>query len=356
MAEVVYLIGNGLSVGVSPTFRVDALTAKLNESLSATTRAALIEIATLGRPDSAIGVTSATLGFEDYAGPIDRIAAALRTLAPLAEQGQSSAVLWDAYEYLRGRYLQLAGTVLAEIASATSLGATDKWEELNRFADEIRGLHVRHPSAVFTLPYDTLLESAMIEAHCGWFYDGFAGPDLILNDPLHCFPGRMPVYHLHGSVLWYQSPDDIIGKSRSDSESHRDQMEKWKVGDDSAGLPVVILTDLKTRAAAQYPFDLFYAEFWDELAGARHLVVGGYGFNDTPVNQVIRRWLIDRVSGYRRTLEIWAPGDMTQALAALDLPEDAMERVESLTMTLPDPQIVRNLGTRLDARRTPALP
>ena len=98
MAEVVYLVGNGLSVGVSPAFRVDALTAKLNETLDLATRDALLEIATLGHPDSPIGVASPILGFEDFAGPIDRIAAALRTLAPLAEQGQASAVLLRRFE------------------------------------------------------------------------------------------------------------------------------------------------------------------------------------------------------------------------------------------------------------------
>ncbi len=351
MAEVVYLVGNGLSVGVSPAFRVDALTAKLNLPLDEATRAALIEIATLGRPDPPTGEAPSVLGFEDYAGPIDRIAAALRTLAPLAEHGQHSDVLWEAYEYLRGRYLQLAGTVLAEIAAATSLGNTNDWEHLNQFADEIRSLHTRHPSAVFTLSYDTLLDSAMIEAHRGWFYDGFAGQSMVLNDPLDCFAGTMPVYHLHGSVLWSQAADGTISKSRSDSAPHHDQMEKWRVGDDSAGLPVVILTDLKTRAAAQYPFDLFYSEFWDELANSRRLVVAGYGFHDTPVNQVVRRWLMDPKVGGGRVLEVWAPGDMTQAVASLGLPEEVTGQVESLDVALPDPQVVKDLGKRLEAGR-----
>jgi hypothetical protein len=348
VSEVVYLFGNGLSMGVSSAFGVQALTERLNSSLDDTTRHALTEIAALGRPDG-VPTLGGPLGFEDYAGPIDRVAAAVRALAPLADPDGSSAILLEAYDYLRRRYTQLVGLVLAEVASAASIGSQERWAELNAFAIELHRVHLLHSSAVFTLSYDTLLESAFIEAHIGWFYDGFAGAALTLNHPLNCFPGRLPVYHLHGSVLWYQTRDGLIRKTKSDGFMHRLLLEDWSQGKDDHGLPVVVLTDLKTRAVTQYPFDLFYGELWTELGKAKRLIVAGYGFHDLPVNAVLRSWLLDRDLGASRALEVWAPrSDLDEVAAVLDLDDDEQRRrVIVFDSTLPSVAAVAGLEKRL---------
>jgi SIR2-like domain len=343
---------NGLSVGVRPDFAVDALTVRLNESLDEPTREALAEIAVLGRPDSFSAPSADTpLGFEDYAGPIDRIASAVRTLAPLAEGSERAEVLWDAYEYLRLRYVQLVGLVLAEVVRAAHLAESARWEALNAFADEIWAIHNRVPSAVFTLSYDTLLESAMIEAHRGWFYDGFAG--MTLNHPLDCFPGTLPVYHLHGSALWYETPDGTIRKVRSDNPDHERLMEEWQEGRASLGLPVVVLTDLKTRAVGQYPFDILYAELWTELSEANTVVTAGYGFRDVPVNAVLRAWLNGARDDTPRALEVWSPhADLTRTAAgrALSLTDEQLHALVAVDVTLPDPAPLAALEGRVHRR------
>jgi SIR2-like domain len=348
VSEVVYLFGNGLSMGLSPAFGVDAITGRLNDSLDQPTRDALREIALLGRPDNVLP-QAGRLGFEDYAGPIDRVAAAVRALAPLAGPEGPSAVLLEAYAFLRRRYTQLVGLVLAEVASAASIGSADHWTELNAFATEVHRIHLTHSSAVFTLSYDTLLESAFIEAHIGWFYDGFAGTSLNLNHPLACYPGRLPVYHLHGSVLWYQTPEGVIRKTRSQGFMHELLLEEWAAGADEHGLPVVVLTDLKTRAVSQYPHDIFYAELWKELGDAKRLIAGGYGFRDLPVNAVLRAWLLDRDLGPSRTLEIWAPRpELDHVATALNLDDDELRaRLIGIETTLPTVAALQGLEARL---------
>jgi hypothetical protein len=287
VSDVVFLIGNGLSLGVSSAFSVGELTERLNAALDATTREALAEIAALGSPEPRAATQA--LGFEDLAGPVDRVAAAVRTLAPLARTVNETTVLGEAYEYLRRRYVQLVGIILSEITGSAHLAGRADWEGLNAFASALWDLQEQHETSVFTLSYDTLLESSLLETNRGWFYDGFAG--MRLNHPLDKRTGTLAAYHLHGSALWYERSDGAILKTPSDSTLRDVLLEDWRTGNQSYGLPVVVLTDLKSRAIGQYPFDLLYQEFWSELVGATTLVAAGYGFRDVPVNRVIRSWL-----------------------------------------------------------------
>lgn len=346
VSEIVYIIGNGLSIGVSEHFSVASLTNRLTEALDPATSEALAQVANLGRPDSDLGAPTASLGFEDYAGPIDRIAAAVRTLAPLAGAGAEGGVLWQAYEYLRRRYVQLVGLVLTEITGSAHLADSEKWQRLNAFTDALWALQSSHSSAVFTLSYDTLLESSMLESGRGWFYDGFAGRQL--NYPLDRRAGTIGVYHLHGSALWYERPNGDIGKVRSDSFMRDALLQEWSRGDETYGLPVVVLTDLKTRAASQYPFDLFYQELWSELSDASTVVMAGYGFRDVPVNRVIKSWLT-RPNEAAGRLEVWSTDGTRgrdRATTALDLDDGLRSRVYGYSVTLPDAAAIAALGER----------
>ena len=104
---------------------------------------------------------------------------------------------------------------------------------------------------------------------------------------------------------------------------------------------------LKTRAVAQYPFDLFYGEFWNELAAAHRLVAGGYGWRDAPVNAVIRAWLLGR-SDAPRVLEIRGPAEQRdRALSALSLDEEGTSRVGHYELSLPAPAAISSLASRL---------
>ena len=204
LADIVFLVGNGLSIGVSDHFAVANLTERLEAALDEPTRAALAEIAVLSAPEIAAGREARSAGFEDIVGPLDRIASAVRTLAPLAGSPDSAHVLIEAYEYLRQRYVQLVGIVLSEVTGAAHLPSSTDWTSLNDFADRLSKLNRQHDVVIFTLNYDTLLESALLERHPGRFYDGFAG--MSFNHPLDRRPGTIGAYHLHGSALWFQDP------------------------------------------------------------------------------------------------------------------------------------------------------
>lgn len=343
MSDIVYLFGNGLSMGVSPAFGTGTLTARLRGRLSAQERSALSDIRQFGRPDSLGEARHA--GFEDYAGPIDRVSAAVRALAPLADPGGPSRALIDAYAYLRRRYIQLVGIVLEEIESAASLGSSEQWGRLNNFTEALLNLHAERPSSLFTLSYDTLLESSLLNAGSSRFYDGFAGMEL--NQPLNCYPSKLRSYHLHGSVLWYAQPDGVIRKERSGTDAHHRRIQGWASGSVTDTLPVVLLTDLKTEAASQFPFDVFYAELWNELTDARLLVVGGYGFRDAPVNGVIRAWLMNSEAQPSRRLEVWGPAlSVLGVVNRMGLRAELAARISCKTVSLPDSAAVDALRRR----------
>lgn len=304
MSSVVFLFGNGLSIGVAPEFAVPAMTERLNSRLEPSMREALVELRQLSTPDLVVPAES-QLGFEQLAGPLDRVANAVQVLAPIARRADREDCLHQSHLYLRQRYLSIVGLILDDLASSARLGQTEGWSALNELGQALGRLHREHSTALFTLSYDTLLDSALIESYGGWFYDGFAGPGLLLNQPLDCWAGTMPLYHLHGSVLWYEDPIAGVRKVPSDSDLHRAQLEQWRTGEDQLGFPVVVLTDAKVPAVARHPFDLFYQELWNELGQARVLVIAGYAFGDEPVNRIVKSWL-SAPTAFQRVLEVWS--------------------------------------------------
>jgi hypothetical protein len=257
MAEVVVLFGNGLSIGVAPAFAVPAMTARLNEALDESMRRALADLRHVSTPDAAVP-PEAVLGFEQLLGPLDRVAHAVQSLAPLAKVVDRENCLNQSHAFLLSRYVSLVGLVMADLSASARLGNREAWTELNELAVQLRLMNDRHPVAIFTLSYDTLLDSALLESRGGWFYDGFAGTDMRLNQPLDRWPGTLPLYHLHGSVLWYEDADGRVRKARSDDFMHEALLEQWAEGSDSLGLPVVVLSDAKVPAVARHPFNLFY--------------------------------------------------------------------------------------------------
>lgn len=220
MSSVVFLFGNGLSIGVSPAFAVPAMTHRLNANLDGSLRDALDELRAVATPDVVVPAET-QFGFEQLAGPLDRVANAVQILRPFANNVDREDCLYQSHAYLRERYLGLVGVVLADVAASARLGSTQGWNDLNEMAFGLRALHAAHSTALFTLSYDTLLDSALIETQSGWFYDGFAG-GTYLNQPLDRWLGTTSLYHLHGSVLWYDDPGEGVRKARSDSFIHQD--------------------------------------------------------------------------------------------------------------------------------------
>jgi hypothetical protein len=137
-----------------------------------------------------------------------------------------------------------------------------------------------------------------------------------------------------------------VRKVRSDSFLRQSLIEQWIVGEGAAGLPVVVLSDLKSRAVARYPFDLLYQELWTELTDATTLVVAGYGFGDQPVNSMLERWS----TRTRGSMEIWSrdgPRARERAIMQLGLDEDRSDGIVGYSVALPDPKAIAELADRI---------
>jgi hypothetical protein len=353
----VLLIGNGLSTGFDPRLTGDSISQRVDAAMGEELSGLLHRIAELAQPERADEPIDAERGdFEYLAGPLDRLAEALLAIQDLVTRGGDVAAIRgirDASDELRRHYFRVVGTVLREVdACCIEPDADDArreaWGRLNDFAAEIVGWdgHANRVT-VFTLNYDSLLMSSMLEAS-EWVYDGFRG--LTLNSVLDRWDNPA-LYHLHGSASWIRIPEGIVSKERLDIMRSSNLLGRWADGDVTLGQPSVILTDLKTPVAARYPFVVFYEEFARCLAETGLVVVGGYGFGDRPVNRALALYLKDEAA---RRIRVWSPQPDRQQLVErlrtqLEANEGAIadNQVEVEQVTLPDVEALRRLRTEL---------
>jgi hypothetical protein len=349
---MIFVFGNGLSIGFDNRLATPAITERVVASLGDKYTDVLRDLAELGAPEDPdtvpLGVDRG--GFEQLAGPVDRMADALVAVQRLfigPDTVQLLAKLRDAADGLREHYVRIVGTVLREIDACCAVEHVDderraSWQAMNAFAAELVTLR----ATMFTLNYDSLLMSALLE-HAEYVYDGFRS--LSLNDPLDRW-SEPALYQLHGSVAWQRAPDGSVSKRRLQDMRDGELLEAWAGGDMDRGLPAVILTDLKTRYTEQYPFSVFYDELHRELSNESLVVVGGYSFGDRPLNRALARFLSRST---QNRLLVWSPSGArdtyvrrlrTQSLAG----EQAIcaEQVSVECVRLPDSEALRRLRRR----------
>lgn len=356
--STVLLIGNGLSTGFDERLSGEAITARVKEALGGELVDLLGRIADLAQPERADQPLGADRGeFEELAGPLDRLAEALLAIQDLVNLGGDAASLRgirEASEELRRQYFSIVGTVLHEVDACCVEPKPDDerraaWGRVNNFAAEIvNWTDAENRVTVFTLNYDSLLMSAMLEAS-QWVYDGFRGREL---NPILDRWQNPALYHLHGSVSWVRKSEGIVTKRRLDEIREANQLDRWAAGDIDEGQPSVVLTDLKTPVAGRYPFVVFYEELARCLSNTRLAVVGGYSFGDKPVNRALALYL--KENPFRR-LRIWAPQpDRERYLERLRLQLQGAEgtiaddQIEVDEVTLPDAEAVKRLRTELE--------
>jgi hypothetical protein len=277
----VVLVGNGLSIGFDARLSGRSITERVTAAIDDDLRTLLDRVVHLGQPESPDQPIGADRGaFEQLAGPLDRLAEALIAVQDLlAVAGDSEAVrgLGDASQELRRQYFRIVGTVLREVDACCIEPQPDDarraaWQRLNDFAAQLVDWNgAQNKVTVFTLNYDSLLLSSMLEAS-EWVYDGFRG--LTLNHPLDRW-SNPALYHLHGSVSWIRGREGIVSKKRLDVMRLENILDRWAEGDVAVGQPSVVLTDLKTPEAARYPFALMYEELARSLSVAGLAVVAG---------------------------------------------------------------------------------
>jgi SIR2-like domain len=352
---MIFVFGNGLSIGFDRRLATEVLTDRVLASLGDDYASVLRDLAELGTPEDpdTVPVDVTRGGFEQLAGPLDRLADALVAMQRLFTGPSTSplfAGLREAADGLRQHYVRIVGTVLREIDACCVMEDADEerrasWREMNAFAAELIKLH----ATVFTLNYDSLFMSALLEQRA-WVYDGFRSGTL--NVPLDHWSEPATLYHLHGSVAWRRAADGLVHKARLQTIRQEKLLEAWAAGDTGRGLPAVILGDLKTRYTEQYPFSTFYDELHRELSTESLVVVGGYSFGDRPLNRALARFLSRNT---QNRLLIWNPvgtpdaylGRLRKQLLDKEHPI-SQEQISVEQVWLPDTEAVRRLAPRPD--------
>jgi hypothetical protein len=186
---MIFIFGNGLSIGFDTRLTTSAITARVVNSLGDEDTAVLRELAELGTPEDpdTVPIEIDRGGFEQLAGPLDRLAEALVAVQRLFTGPGTIpllAKLRDAADGLRQHYVRIVGTVLGQVDACcviTDAGPERlaSWQKMNAFAAEL----VKRRAIVFTLNYDSLLMSALLD-QSRYVYDGFRyGPVRALIGP-----------------------------------------------------------------------------------------------------------------------------------------------------------------------------
>lgn len=347
---MIFMFGNGLSIGFDNRLTTTAITECVTASLSSTEIDVLRELAQLGSPEDPdlMPLDVDRGGFEQLAGPVDRLAEALGAVQRLFAGSSTIPLLADlrkAADGLRQHYVRIVGTVLREIDACCVETAADaqrqaSWQAMNEFAAELVNLR----ATIFTLNYDSLLMSALLEQG-QYVYDGFRFGTL--NVPLDRWSEPTTLYQMHGSVGWRWAADGLVHKSGLQAVRAEKLLDAWAVGDTEHGVPAVILTDLKTHYTEQYPFSTFYNELHYALSTESRVVVGGYSFGDRPLNRALARFLSRKIDNQ---LVVWNPGGthdmylnrLRRQLMANE-PAIGEEQIVVEHVSLPDADAVRAL-------------
>jgi hypothetical protein len=313
-----FLLGNGLSLAFNADhYRLATLTGRVRERLAGMAlpdRGTLLEeleaIAETLRPDL---VDHRRETFEDIAGPVDRLANTLSEFGPLDRVAtpEQRNVLHDLQVMLRALYRRVVGSVL-ELVMAHPEGEVG-WAAVNEVAEYLVGVAVDQGDLdVFCLNYDSLLDSALLQARAGTYKgefrlsDEFQGyedqlirifpPDRQLVQ-VRAFPWRIGPYyppvgaplrlhHLHGAGTWMRFQGRIWKAADLDEIRGAGLFTAWAEGLGEVE-PVVLLGDQKGTSVDRAPFNETYEAFISAVSRADEIVLAGFSFLDLPLNRTI---------------------------------------------------------------------
>jgi len=308
MPRFACLFGNGASRIYNDDLAISPLTAAIVDRY-----AALAGVGTAG--DALAGFAEVFHGetrddFEGLLGPLDAATEALPFLTDLAasvgggpEIHDATAVLADHIGALHRLGLARALELIAERthnAGPGHLGAT-----VGQVGNAILALDGM--TTVATLNYDGLLHSCLIDdPHVVDLAAGFDFVDVPVVDggpvrrgyPLRTnmnLPDgtRVVITQLHGSLGWLRSPDGVRRFAISDLRA--DHYWERLADNETAWMPVVVLTDRKERVVATEPFSFAYEVFRSHLAQSDRWLIAGYSFQDRPVNGLLHGAIVQRL-------------------------------------------------------------
>lgn len=173
---------------------------------------------------------------------------------------------------------------LAKIKKSIVTEVADDWQPSpyhERFLERLRGSNELRPRDIFSLNYDTLIESSLDSLRLP-YVDGFRGTNRAWFD-LQTFDEAgmgiaYRIHKLHGSINWTRDNNGHVRRGRNANEDASDE-------------PVVVYPSEQKYLQTQFGvYESLIGRFRDRLRSNsvnNHLVVLGYSFNDEHVNEAI---------------------------------------------------------------------
>lgn len=298
--EFACLVGNGLSIAYNSSLDVAALTegmfARLSQLAGDAAADALLGFATeLG--------AAGNLRFETLLSPVDQVARALPNLTGAAAlvPGYETALV-QAAEALTGIHRAGVATVLELISERAYGEGSERLDPVVRkVCRAINDLPTTKPIAVGTLNYDGLIHAGFLDipnvADLVPGYVPLADYEVAngvwlsgrsLRRAANFGHARIRILNMHGSLSWlWNLTDRDAVKFEFQPLRGISYWEHLRAGT-TERVPVVVLTDQKQAAIQDWPFSLAYGTFETSLGFATHWLLAGYGFEDEPLNTVLR--------------------------------------------------------------------
>jgi hypothetical protein len=321
MPEVVFLVGNGLSVAANDELRLEALTRAFLEA-HAEDREDLDRL--LGEVD--LGVVDPETDFEGIVAGLESAEEVVRAFVSLAERvdhpdlQEAAALLNDrgVTQLIRRLYYAYCAEVLEAIGELTR---GDVAPSVLAFGDWLKEMYIAHGAAsIFTMNYDLLLERMLIGDNLlglkNSVTDLFSGlPARSFDLPLGTdgglirarpyYPADPPprsvhLHHLHGCLTHFRYvPTGQTFKVAAADVRNHDIFGRLAAGEASEYAPSVILGSKKVEKSQEWPFSYAFLCLERALRDAATIVIGGYSFRDKAVNDLLRdvgsrekRWIV----------------------------------------------------------------
>lgn len=328
-----FLIGNGLSVAYSAELSVAGLTTGMIEAFE--------ELAG-GPVEAALSHFASSLGgepsdFERLLAPLENAAAALPFLKDLSnftvlDDEALAENVAGTTAFLETWHRVGLGTVLELIADRAhgEPGALEASVKL--VCSAIADLETNRPIDLGTLNYDGLLSAGLLDLPIDVpdLAAGYAASSRQIGDTeLPCWELRstsdltesgIQLLNLHGSLGWLY--DNSTGEGFKFRINELREAKYWELLREGMTelTPLVVLTDQKSKRVTQWPFGLAYGVFERRLVDSDRWCVGGYGFQDKPVNRILR-------DCYKRRNEAWNTPPRILVIDAIDDVDALLARV-----------------------------
>jgi hypothetical protein len=317
---LILLVGNGLSIAVNESLRLETLTRDFLNARTPDDRhdlERLVAGTTSGDPaenfESIVAaLESAEEVVSSFMGLASRVAQPqLNEAADLLDEHGVPALIRRLYYAYCAEVLQAIGTLTRETLPGP----------LAHFGEWVRDAHLNHRrTSFFTLNYDLLLDRMLVADNVlnlrPALTDFFSGlPERRLDVQL--VPGQPPtigymfypedpppgrpihLHHLHGCLTHLRDRRGTVIKISAESARDLNVYEYLATAPDCPWTPSVILGSRKVEKSRDWPFAFAFLRLEQDIRAARTVVIAGYSFRDEAVNlrletasTVDRRWIV----------------------------------------------------------------